>query len=110
MTKQIRNFKFINELLSRPTESEVIFKNRLDKLGIKYLFQKGFIKGDYHCIVDFYIPKPHKLCIEIDGGIHTTDKQIKRDAEKDSYLKSRGFKVVRIANENVESFNINSII
>ena len=105
-TKQQRNATYRNELLSKPTDAELVFKARLDKVGIKYMFQKGFIKGDYHCIVDFYLPKPYKLCIEIDGGYHDTEKQKKRDLEKDNYLRSRGFKVLHIRNEDVETFNM----
>ena len=109
MTKQQRNFKYRNLLLKTPTESEVIFKNRLDSLNINYIFQKGFIKGDYHCIVDFYLPKPKKICIEIDGSIHDTLEQKKKDSQKDSYLNSRGFKVIRIKNSDVLLYDLKNI-
>lgn len=110
MNKQSRNFKYRNDLLKNPTPSELIFKQRLDELGVRYLFQKGFIKGDYHCIVDFYLPRPHRICFEIDGGIHNTEEQKKRDFQKDSYLKERGFSVVRIKNEDINSFDIKSLL
>ena len=88
------------------TPAEKIFKDRLDSLGVRYFFQKGFIKGDFYCIVDFYIPKPHKICIEIDGGYHNTPEQKRKDWAKDKYLTSRKTRVVRIKNEDVETFDI----
>jgi very-short-patch-repair endonuclease len=110
LCKQGRNFKYRSDLITNPTASELLFKRRLDELGINYLFQKGFIKGDFHCIVDFYLPKPLKICIEIDGSVHDTDQQKKRDFRKDEYLRSRGFKVIRIKNEDVLNFDLNKIV
>lgn len=97
------------ELKERATQSELIFKKRLDEAGIKYIFQKGFIQGDFYCIVDFYLPKPLRTCIEIDGGYHDTDEQRKKDWAKDNYLKNRKMKVVRIRNENVSTFDLSSL-
>jgi len=92
-----------SNLKKRATKSETIFMNRLTDLGVRYMFQKGFIKGNNFCIADFYLPK-YKLVIEIDGGYHLTDEQIKRDKNKDNYYKERGFKVLHIKNEDVETF------
>jgi hypothetical protein len=75
------------KLLKSPTSSELIFKKRLDEIGIKHNFQKGFIAGNNFCIADFYLPKPYKIIIEIDGDYHKSDKQIQRDKNKDSYYK-----------------------
>ncbi len=109
MTKQQRNASYRNELIKNPTKAELIFKARLDSFGIRYLFQKGFIQGNYHCIVDFYLPKPHRLCIEIDGGYHDSDKQIVRDREKEIYLMGRKMRVIRVKNEDVKSFDLSSL-
>lgn len=105
--RRINKFRLIN--LKKPTEYELIFKEILDKENIKYIFQKGFIKDNFSCIVDFYLPKPHKICIEIDGDYHNSDKQKKKDFAKDCYLKSRGFKIIRIKNENVKNFDISTL-
>lgn len=73
--------------------------------------QKGFYKGEFHCIVDFYLPKPLKTCIEIDGGYHDTPKQKYKDYWKDKYLTEvRGFKVIRIKNEDVKNFDVSIFI
>src|ERR1700752_2662790 len=87
--KQSNNHKYKKELIKKATKSELIFKDRLKKAGIRFIFQKGFIAKNYHCIVDFYLPKPYKICIEIDGGYHDTEQQKKKDYSKDLYLKSR---------------------
>ena len=97
--KQKTLFKRLKKLRDNATKSELIFKEILDSLKIKYIFQKGFISGDAYVIVDFYLPKPYKICIEIDGKYH--DKQKGKDKWKDDYLKGRGFRVIRIKNEEL---------
>ena len=51
-------------------------------------------------IVDFYCPKL-KLVIEIDGGIHFTDKQKKYDKERTKVLETYGLNVIRFTNNEV---------
>ena len=104
--KQKTLFKRQLELRKNPTEAELQFKAKLDAKGLKYIFERGFIVGDFYCFVDFYLPKPYKICFEIDGGYHSTDEQKRKDWAKDQYLKSRGFKVVRIKNEDVPNYEI----
>jgi len=99
--KQKTLFARIKRLRENATPSELAFKQLLDGLGVKYVFQKAFIKGGAYVIVDFYLPKPNKLCIEVDGKYH--ERQKGKDAWKDSYLKSRGLSVWRITNEEVET-------
>lgn len=107
--KQKTLFSRVSKLKQNATESELKFMDRLNKHGIRYLFQKGFIKGDYYCIVDFYLPKPYGIVIEIDGEYHEDVKQIQRDKRKDQYLASRGFKVIRIKNSEVDQFDLSKI-
>lgn len=107
--KQKTLFSRVSKLKQNVTESELKFMDRLNQHGIRYLFQKGFIKGDYYCIVDFYLPKPYGIVIEIDGEYHEDVKQIARDKRKDQYLASRGFKVIRINNSEVYQFDLSII-
>jgi very-short-patch-repair endonuclease len=109
--KQRRNSKYRRELIRRATSSELKFRNILEGKGVKYIFQKGFIASNFHCIVDFYIPRK-KICIEIDGGIHNSETQSIKDRMRDSYLiNTRGFKVIRIKNEEVDDIEyINKIL
>jgi very-short-patch-repair endonuclease len=93
-------------LKNQATPSELIFKKRLDELDIYYQFQKGFIAGDNFVIADFYLPKPYRLVIEIDGSIHNLPKVQRRDYWKDKYYQSRKFKVLRISNDEVSKIDI----
>jgi len=74
------------------------------------MFQKAFIWGNSFCIADFYLPKPNRTVIEVDGEYHETEKQQRRDYIKDKYYVSRGFKVVRIKNSEVETFDLSQFI
>lgn len=103
--KQKTLFERIKRLRNNPTNSETIFKEKLEIAGIDFVFQKSFIKDNYYCIVDFYLPKPYKICIEIDGEYHFNEPQKVKDGRKDEYLKSRNFKVLRITNEVAETFD-----
>lgn len=106
--KQKLLFKYSQQLRKNPTEAELKFKSRLDSLGIKYIFQKCFIQGNNFCIVDFYLPKPYKICIEIDGEYHETVEQKRKDYYRDKYLtEERRFKVIRIKNSEVDTFDFN---
>ena len=101
---QIKLAQWRNGQLSHPTKCELVFKNKLERMDFKFLFQKGFIKknkiGFYVC--DFYLPK-FKLVIEIDGSSHRD--RAKNDKKKDDYLtKVRKFAVLRISNQ--EAFSL----
>lgn len=99
--KQKRNNIFRAQLIKKATKEELIFKKLLDKMNIRYIFQKGFIKGFNHCIVDFYLPR-RRLCIEIDGPYHDSPKQKIRDASRDKYLTDkRKFRVIHFKNEEI---------
>lgn len=99
-----------NNLLKRQTESELLFASILDRLGVRYMPQKGFIAGNNFCIVDFYLPD-FKTCVEIDGGYHNEPNQIKRDSNRDYYLnKQRKFGVIHIENEALNSMEDSFIL
>lgn len=53
------------------------------------------------CIVDFYLSRPFRLVVEIDGGYHNTLEQQLYDAERTLYLNSRHIRVIRFTNEQV---------
>lgn len=57
--------------------------------------------GIKNYVIDFYCHKL-KLAIEIDGDIHYFNEKIKKDREKDDFLKSEGVKVIRIENLDFE--------
>ena len=47
---------------------------------------------------DFYCHQ-HELIVELDGGIHELQKEY--DAEREEYLRSLGFRIIRFKNEEV---------
>mgnify|MGYP001570418306 CR=1 FL=1 len=78
----------------------------LKKINVRALWQKGFCSRHPSFIfVDFYFPQPLKICLEIDGISHQSEKQKQRDKERDHYLQSiRRFQVVRISEEEALAF------
>ncbi len=87
------------ELQLKVTEAEKIFGDYLWNKGIRFQFQKGFFKP-FHRIADFYIFEG-KIIIEIDGGYHTDETVKYKDFHKDEEWKKRGYKTIRITNEEV---------
>jgi very-short-patch-repair endonuclease len=65
-------------------------KLRLDD-GLVFKRQHAF--GPY--ILDFYCFKA-RLVIEVDGGLHSEDARIAKDAKRDAYLRSQGLEVYRL--------------
>jgi len=108
--KQRTMFDRKRELVRKATPSELILQQRLNELGIRHFFQKAFIAGDFYCIADFYIPKPYKIVIEVDGPYYLNENQKKRDWAKDNYLRSRKVKVIRIKNEDAATIDLIPLI
>jgi very-short-patch-repair endonuclease len=52
-------------------------------------------------IVDF-ASFNHRLVIEIDGGQHAMEEGLRSDRERDMFLQSRGFRVLRFWNSDVD--------
>jgi len=63
-----------------------------------YQFNRQFPMGNY--IVDF-ISRKLKLIIEIDGSSHLFDEVAERDYEKQKYLESKGYHVLRFNERQV---------
>ena len=91
-----------NDLLNKPTECELLYKKYLKDNKIKFEFQKIIYnkEGSFY-IVDFYIPV-FKLIIEIDGGYHKTPEQDLKDRHRSFELRSMGYHLIRITNEEVK--------
>ncbi len=50
--------------------------------------------------VDF-LCREANLVVEVDGATHSTDSEIAYDERRTAYLKSRGFRVVRVLNDDI---------
>lgn len=92
-------FRYAERMRLNPTCHEKIMFEKLEKLNVNFRFQ--WIMGKY--IVDFILPKI-KVIIEVDGESH--ELNFDYDRERDSFLESRGFKVVRIKNGDVRAYNV----
>ena len=53
-------------------------------------------------VVDFFCPAK-RLIIELDGGHHNEDDTAKRDAERQRWLESEGYRVIRFWNSEISS-------
>jgi very-short-patch-repair endonuclease len=81
------------------TDAERKIWNIVRKKQIKgQKFFRQYSVGNY--ILDFYCPQI-KLALEIDGGQHNKNVNIKKDGERSRFLKSFGIKVVRFWNNDV---------
>ena len=54
--------------------------------------------GDY--FVDF-LCRERKVVVELDGGTHSTDAELARDAMRSEELSSQGYRVFRVSNADV---------
>jgi very-short-patch-repair endonuclease len=80
-----------------PEEALLWRELRTNKLAGRHFRRQQVIDG---FIVDFYCHAA-SLIVEVDGGIHDTQKE--QDAERDAHLVSRGFRILHVTNDEVNS-------
>ncbi len=80
------------------SEERKLWFNFLRRYPVRILRQK--VIGEY--VVDFYCAKV-KLVIEVDGGYHEERMQKRSDEVREEKLRGYGVKVMRVANEAVET-------
>jgi len=85
------------ELRQKMTPEEALLWHalRTNKLAGWHFRRQQVIDG---FIVDFYCHAA-SLIVEVDGGIHKAQKE--QDAERDAHLISRGFRILRVTNDEV---------
>ncbi|OGH71207.1 MAG: hypothetical protein A2921_00975 [Candidatus Magasanikbacteria bacterium RIFCSPLOWO2_01_FULL_43_20b] len=86
------------------TKGEFALWQRLRRQDTGYRFRRQTSIGSY--IVDFYCHEL-KLIIEVDGGIHETQEAY--DTRRDGWLKSMGYAVLRVNNEECV-YNLEGIL
>ena len=87
-------------LRCNPTAAELAVKSALEILGIKFVFQKGFLRRETVRIVDFYLPSPNLICIEVDGKYHENQQSYDRYREKEIQAQRKGkIRFIRLTNE-----------
>jgi 5-methyltetrahydrofolate--homocysteine methyltransferase len=91
--------EFATHNRSNPTEAERTLWNLLKTKQLKgYKFRRQHIIGNY--IADL-VCLDRRLIVEIDGLIHQLPENIESDQIRTQWLNERGFKVLRITNEQV---------
>ena len=71
-----------------------------------YQFKRQVPMGSY--VVDFCC-QTRKLIVELDGGYHNNEKNRNADAKRENYLMSRGYKVIRFWNSELDK-NIEGVL
>jgi len=86
-------------LRKRMTKAEVILWSKLrSRAANGFHFRKQHPAGPY--IADFACLKAH-LIVEVDGETHSTEDELAHDRRRDHYLHERGWRVLRVTNEDV---------
>ena len=84
---------------SNPTPAEAAFWQLVRRDAIPgCVFRRQFVIDAY--TVDFYCHRGW-LVVEIDGGVHDEPDQHEFDVNRDEYLHSRGYRILRFRNEDV---------
>ena len=68
--------------------------------GLPCTVRRQHVIDEY--VVDFYCAK-NKTVIELDGSQHYEDTGIASDAERDAYLKSHGYNILRYSNYEIDN-------
>ncbi|MDQ3014646.1 MAG: endonuclease domain-containing protein [bacterium] len=96
--------KVRRHLRNNATPQEVLLWKYLRSRSLGFKFRRQHSIGPY--IVDFCCPK-QKLVIEVDGSQHLDQKQY--DEEREKYISSLGFTVIRFWNDEINK-NINIVL
>ena len=100
------NRGFAKAMRREMTATEARLWRHLRKPGIEGLrFRRQAPIGPY--IVDFFCPR-HRLVVEVDGDSHGFPSGERRDVERDAWLTARGYRVVRVWNDEVKT-NIDGV-
>ena len=98
--KQRKFAKYRLSAIANPTKAEAMVKLALESLGLKFRFQKGFLRDNTIRLVDFYISK-FGICLEVDGKYHELQKEYDqyREGRIKSQRKKKELIFVRVTNE-----------
>ncbi|HSK78973.1 MAG TPA: endonuclease domain-containing protein [Thermoanaerobaculia bacterium] len=73
---------------------ELLRDRRLDGLKFRRQFPIAIFIADFCCF-------ELKLVIEVDGGVHELPYQKAHDENRDTYLRSLGYTILRLPNEQI---------
>ena len=89
----------VKNLRKNMTEAEVILWSKLrlkEQHGVRFRRQHpvGPYIADFACVAA-------KLIVEVDGATHSSDGEIAYDRKRDAYMTQRGWRVIRVSNNDV---------
>ena len=94
-----KTIKRAKKLRRQMTDAEVILWSQLRRRAADgFRFRRQHPIGPY--VADFACAMS-RLVIEVDGRTHSTDAELEHDRRRERYLKSRGWQVFRVTNEDV---------
>jgi very-short-patch-repair endonuclease len=108
--KQSSAAKYRKKLRKNPTMWE---KKAFSALKVHFpqtIFQKTFFTKTGFYIVDFLVPIPYNVIVEIDGGHHYKGEMIEKDKVRDAFLEGLGYVVVRIKNKEVNYIDFKTLV
>ena len=80
------------------TEAESAFWQIAKSSGLGQKCRRQYIIGKY--IADFFF-RQSMIIVELDGGYHSTKEQQEEDRTRQNWLEQKGYKVLRLTNEQV---------
>ena len=86
-----------------PAEKILWTHVKANKLNGQHFRRQQIVHGYF---ADFYCHQ-HELIVEVDGGIHESQKEY--DAEREEYLNSLGLRVIRFTNDEITK-NLNGVL
>jgi len=97
--REKRNFlkRRAKAMAKQPTKSEIKCGEFLDIMHLRHSSQAVL----FGYIPDFLLPR--KVILEVDGSVHDTEDAKAHDFIKDNIFKKKGYKVVRITNDEINS-------
>jgi len=104
--------RFSRDNKKKATKGEMMMYDALKRNKILFTSQYPIFDTHHRYIVDAFIPVEFGakgIVLEVDGEYHKSEELILKDRNRDDYMHLRGFKVIRITNNEVKD-RINDII
>jgi very-short-patch-repair endonuclease len=102
--QQVRRARFLRRP-DTPAEAR-LWSNLRGRRPQSFKFVRQAPIGPY--VVDF-LCREARLIIEVDGATHSEDREIAYDRRREAYLKSAGYGIVRVQNDDVYK-HINDVL
>jgi very-short-patch-repair endonuclease len=104
MEKENKIVCAVREAKKNATRAELLMLAKLRFHGFRVIFQHPVESANAFYVADFFIPRKG-LIIEIDGAVHNTPEQQRKDVRKDNLYEHLGYHVLRIPNTGVDTFD-----